>query len=294
MKQKSDMNSACKLNKISILFIWNSPTPFNLAVQSVWTMEILPAACTFILLLLRRWVTKLTDTVFNACEKLLIKEQSLFPVNWRRIKVPPFILKRHLQAEGEMTAQTSSSKVLPVAEGVFFFLPLSVNGEALGSLVVARQLHQDCCGKWRSAGSGTWRVQHAGHDCKNVQFTKESNQRDHIRCVVPEVLCCCVRTIICSNMFHHNDKKETEMQIQEVTFSLSWFVIATVTWCNKCFCNHGLFKPSDAVIKTRKKSSLVFSPVETLWETAAQKLIVFCLSFEKFWLQLYIRNDEIT
>lgn len=125
MKQKqSDMNSAWKLNKISILFIWNSPTLFNLAVQPLWTMELLPAACAFILLPLRRWLTKPTDTVLNACEKLLIKEQRLFPVDWRRTKVPPpFILKRPLQAEGEMTAQTSSSKVLPVAEGVFFFFP---------------------------------------------------------------------------------------------------------------------------------------------------------------------------
>lgn len=77
-----------------------------------------------------------------------LKSKASFQLTEDGPKSPPFILKRQLQAEGEMTAQTSSSKVLPVAEGVFFFfLPLSVNGEALGSLVVARQLHQDCCGK---------------------------------------------------------------------------------------------------------------------------------------------------
>lgn len=73
-----------------------------------------------------------------------------------------------------------------------------------------------------------------GYDTQDTIATmcnlpKNSNQRDHIRCVVPEVLCCCVPTIISSNKFRRNDKKETELQIQEVTFSLSWFVIATVT-----------------------------------------------------------------
>lgn len=76
-----------------------------------------------------------------------LKSKASFQLTEDGSKSPPFILKRQLQAEGEMTAQTSSSKVLPVTEGVFFFLPLSVNGEALGSLVVARQLHQDCWGK---------------------------------------------------------------------------------------------------------------------------------------------------
>lgn len=183
-----------------------------------------------------------------------LKSKASFQLTEDGPKSPPFILKRQLQAGGEMTAQTSSSKVLPVARGrctFFFLLPLSVNGEALGSLVVARQLHQDCCGKWRSAGRGTWRVRHAGHDWKNVQFTKDSNQRNHIRCVVLEVLCCRVRTIISSNMFHRNDKKGNgAADPGGHILSLSWFVIATVTWCNKCFCNHGLFKPSDAVIQT--------------------------------------------
>lgn len=174
-----------------------------------------------------------------------LKSKASFQLTEDGSKSPPFILKRQLQAEGEMTAQTSSSKVLPVAEGVFFFLPLSVNGEALGSLVVARQLHQDCCGE------GALAVGLGGYDTQDTIARLCNLPKNPIRgSTFAALLCCCVRTIISSNMFHRNDKKETELQIQEVTFSLSWFVVATVTWCNKSFCNHGLFKPSDAVIKT--------------------------------------------
>lgn len=182
-----------------------------------------------------------------------LKSKASFQLTEDGPKSPPFILKRQLQAEGEMTAQTSSSKVLPVAEGVFFFSfpfllmeKLLVHWWLLGNSI-----------RIAVVSEGALAVGLGGYDTQDTIATmcnlpKNSNQRDHIRCVVPEVLCCCVRTIISSNMFRRNDKKETELQIQEVTFSLSWFVIATVTWCNKSFCNHGLFKPSFAVIKTTK------------------------------------------
>lgn len=51
------------------------------------------------------------------------------------------------------------------------------NDEAIGSLAVARQLHQDYSGKSRSAGREIQRVRHARvyNPVGNVEFTNECN-----------------------------------------------------------------------------------------------------------------------
>lgn len=81
--------------------------------------------------------------VFYADKKPLITRHIFSPVDWIQIKVSSFILKCHLRQQGEWQqnhewlSRETSSKVVSIMKGVFN------NEEAIGSLAVARQLHQD-------------------------------------------------------------------------------------------------------------------------------------------------------
>lgn len=93
----------CKLSKIwifLILLFWNSPTLFNVAAHSPWRVDV------------RSYSLK-SKASFHLTEDW--SNPSPHP--------SPFIPKRHLLAEGELMAQTSSSKVLQITEGEFFFSP---------------------------------------------------------------------------------------------------------------------------------------------------------------------------